>query len=288
MHPVKNSVITGAAFLMATSAIGPGFLTQTAVFTEDLLASFGFVILISLVIDIGAQVNIWSIIAVSQRRAQFGWRQIGLTQFDAKSLGPQAGDAVFVRLKKLNQRFDESSLLVHIVRSTEFRPQMSDVAPGTNAAGQELNGNHATESNPMVDAPDQASSSQYPPQRTASITHQVWGMKGLMDLCWGRQMTLLILHPGDAPAALPSAGLDLDGALAVIGDPDPRDVLREGEARQAERQRAGQDREAPEPTGRIPLGPLRGTGGRFKQERDHEKSPAQIPGDLDRIDRNAF
>src|SRR5688500_15554660 len=70
MHPVKNSVITGAAFLMATSAIGPGFLTQTAVFTEDLLASFGFVILISLVIDIGAQVNIWSIIAVSQRRAQ--------------------------------------------------------------------------------------------------------------------------------------------------------------------------------------------------------------------------
>ena len=55
---------------MATSAIGPGFLTQTAVFTEDLLASFGFVILISLVIDIGAQVNIWSIIAVSQRRAQ--------------------------------------------------------------------------------------------------------------------------------------------------------------------------------------------------------------------------
>jgi Mn2+/Fe2+ NRAMP family transporter len=55
---------------MATSAIGPGFLTQTAVFTEDMLASFGFVILISLLIDIGAQVNIWSIIAVSRRRAQ--------------------------------------------------------------------------------------------------------------------------------------------------------------------------------------------------------------------------
>ena len=55
---------------MATSAIGPGFLTQTAVFTEDLLTSFGFVILISLVIDVGAQVNIWTIIAVSRRRAQ--------------------------------------------------------------------------------------------------------------------------------------------------------------------------------------------------------------------------
>lgn len=51
----KNSAITGAAFLMATSAIGPGFLTQTAQFTADLSASFGFVILISLMLDIGAR-----------------------------------------------------------------------------------------------------------------------------------------------------------------------------------------------------------------------------------------
>ena len=28
------SILLGAVFLMATSAIGPGFLTQTAVFTE--------------------------------------------------------------------------------------------------------------------------------------------------------------------------------------------------------------------------------------------------------------
>lgn len=55
---------------MATSAIGPGFLTQTAVFTADMMASFGFVILISLFIDIGAQVNVWSIVAVSRKRAQ--------------------------------------------------------------------------------------------------------------------------------------------------------------------------------------------------------------------------
>ena len=55
---------------MATSAIGPGFLTQTTVFTETLLASFGFVILISVIIDIGAQTNIWRIIAVSGKRAQ--------------------------------------------------------------------------------------------------------------------------------------------------------------------------------------------------------------------------
>ena len=55
---------------MATSAIGPGFLTQTTKFTADLLASFGFVILVSLLLDIGAQLNIWRIIAVSNDRAQ--------------------------------------------------------------------------------------------------------------------------------------------------------------------------------------------------------------------------
>ena len=60
----------GAAFLMATSAIGPGFLIQTTVFTESLLASFGFVILMSIIIDIGAQLNIWRIIAISEKRAQ--------------------------------------------------------------------------------------------------------------------------------------------------------------------------------------------------------------------------
>lgn len=55
---------------MATSAIGPGFLTQTTKFTADLLASFGFVILVSLLLDIGAQLNIWRIMAVSNSRAQ--------------------------------------------------------------------------------------------------------------------------------------------------------------------------------------------------------------------------
>ncbi|HEU4632448.1 MAG TPA: NRAMP family divalent metal transporter [Flavisolibacter sp.] len=66
----KNSAIFGAAFLMATSAIGPGFLTQTSLFTEELRTSFGFVILISLLLDIGAQLNIWRIISVSNQRAQ--------------------------------------------------------------------------------------------------------------------------------------------------------------------------------------------------------------------------
>jgi Mn2+/Fe2+ NRAMP family transporter len=66
----KNSAILGAAFLMATSAIGPGFLTQTSLFTQQLLTSFGFVILISILLDIGAQLNIWRIITVSESRAQ--------------------------------------------------------------------------------------------------------------------------------------------------------------------------------------------------------------------------
>lgn len=66
----RKSALAGAAFLMATSAIGPGFLTQTATFTQSLMASFGFVILISILLDIGAQLNIWRIITVAEKRAQ--------------------------------------------------------------------------------------------------------------------------------------------------------------------------------------------------------------------------
>lgn len=64
------SVLIGAAFLMASSAIGPGFLTQTAVFTEQLGASFAFVILLSIILDAVAQLNIWRIIAVADKPAQ--------------------------------------------------------------------------------------------------------------------------------------------------------------------------------------------------------------------------
>jgi len=64
------SVLIGAAFLMASSAIGPGFLTQTAVFTEQLGASFAFVILLSIILDAIAQLNIWRIIAVADQPAQ--------------------------------------------------------------------------------------------------------------------------------------------------------------------------------------------------------------------------
>src|SRR5688500_12455243 len=65
-----TTAMIGAAFLMATSAIGPGFLTQTAVFTAQLGASFGFAIQVSILFDLGAQLNIWRVIAVTERRAQ--------------------------------------------------------------------------------------------------------------------------------------------------------------------------------------------------------------------------
>jgi Mn2+/Fe2+ NRAMP family transporter len=70
MKKYNWSVLIGAAFLMASSAIGPGFLTQTAVFTQQLGASFGFVILLSVLLDAIAQLNIWRIITVADKPAQ--------------------------------------------------------------------------------------------------------------------------------------------------------------------------------------------------------------------------
>ena len=70
MKKYNWSVLLGAAFLMATSAIGPGFLTQTAVFTAQLGASFGFIILLSILIDAIAQLNIWRVITVAGQPAQ--------------------------------------------------------------------------------------------------------------------------------------------------------------------------------------------------------------------------
>jgi len=55
---------------MATSAIGPGFLTQTAVFTGALRADFAFAILASIVVDVAAQVNVWRVLGVARRRGQ--------------------------------------------------------------------------------------------------------------------------------------------------------------------------------------------------------------------------
>jgi Mn2+/Fe2+ NRAMP family transporter len=65
-----SSALVGAAFLMATSAIGPGFITQTTVFTQKLTTSFGFVILCSIILDIIIQLNIWRVVSASGMRAQ--------------------------------------------------------------------------------------------------------------------------------------------------------------------------------------------------------------------------
>ncbi|MBB2956250.1 NRAMP family divalent metal transporter [Pseudoclavibacter helvolus] len=64
----RNSLI-GALFLMATSAIGPGFITQTATFTQQLGAAFAFGILVSVLIDLAVQLNIWRMITLSGKRA---------------------------------------------------------------------------------------------------------------------------------------------------------------------------------------------------------------------------
>ncbi|WP_409330712.1 NRAMP family divalent metal transporter [Trujillonella humicola] len=65
-----RSTVLGAMFLMATSAIGPGFITQTTTFTVQLGAAFAFAILVSILIDIALQLNVWRVIGVSGRRAQ--------------------------------------------------------------------------------------------------------------------------------------------------------------------------------------------------------------------------
>lgn len=70
MSRVHKRVLWGAIFLMATSSIGPAFLTQTSVFTDQFGASFAFAILISIIIDIGVQMNIWRVLVATGKRGQ--------------------------------------------------------------------------------------------------------------------------------------------------------------------------------------------------------------------------
>jgi Mn2+/Fe2+ NRAMP family transporter len=65
----SRSAVLGAMFLMATSAIGPGFITQTTTFTAQLGAAFAFAILVSILVDIAVQLNVWRVIGVSGQRA---------------------------------------------------------------------------------------------------------------------------------------------------------------------------------------------------------------------------
>lgn len=68
-RPARGTLL-GAMFLMATSAIGPGFITQTTQFTVQLGAAFAFAILVSVLVDVAIQLNVWRVIGVSGLRAQ--------------------------------------------------------------------------------------------------------------------------------------------------------------------------------------------------------------------------
>lgn len=87
---VRKGALLGAMFLMATSAVGPGFITQTTVFTAQLGAAFAFAIVISILVDIAVQLNVWRVIGISGLRAQdlankvipgFGYVLAGLVVF---------------------------------------------------------------------------------------------------------------------------------------------------------------------------------------------------------------
>ncbi|MCW0000698.1 divalent metal cation transporter [Pararhizobium sp. YC-54] len=65
----RRAALVAAIFLMATSAIGPGFITQTATFTSQLGAAFAFAILASILIDFIVQLNIWRIVTLTKMRA---------------------------------------------------------------------------------------------------------------------------------------------------------------------------------------------------------------------------
>lgn len=64
-----RSALLGAMFLMATSAIGPGFITQTTDFTMKLGAAFAFAIVVSILVDVAVQMNVWRVVGVSGLRA---------------------------------------------------------------------------------------------------------------------------------------------------------------------------------------------------------------------------
>ncbi|MBK5516944.1 divalent metal cation transporter [Pseudomonas sp. TH10] len=61
--------MVAAIFMMATSAIGPGFITQTATFTAKMGAAFAFGILASILIDFVVQLNVWRIVTLTRMRA---------------------------------------------------------------------------------------------------------------------------------------------------------------------------------------------------------------------------
>ncbi len=83
----NRAAILGAMFLMATSAIGPGFITQTTTFTAKLGAAFAFAVLVSTLVDVAVQLNVWRVVGISGMRVGelgnsvlpgLGWALAGL------------------------------------------------------------------------------------------------------------------------------------------------------------------------------------------------------------------
>ena len=99
MTASARSTLIGAMFLMATSAIGPGFITQTTSFTVELGVAFAFAIGVSILVDIALQLNVWRVIGVSGRRAQeignlvlpgLGWATPGARGYRCRGSGVAA------------------------------------------------------------------------------------------------------------------------------------------------------------------------------------------------------
>ncbi|WP_050911018.1 NRAMP family divalent metal transporter [Vibrio campbellii] len=66
----QKRAILSVAFLMATTSVGPGFLTQTAVFTNIYKIDMAFPVFASMFITFGIVMNLWRIVGVSGMRIQ--------------------------------------------------------------------------------------------------------------------------------------------------------------------------------------------------------------------------
>lgn len=64
------TAILGAAFLLATSSIGPGFLNNTVSYTKQFMGGLGIIIVICVLLDIVVHQNIWRIVCYKGRRGQ--------------------------------------------------------------------------------------------------------------------------------------------------------------------------------------------------------------------------
>ncbi|MGL5249723.1 MAG: NRAMP family divalent metal transporter [Enterovibrio sp.] len=69
-HTWQQKAVLSVAFLMATTSVGPGFLTQTAVFTNIYQVDMAFPVLASMLITFGIVMNLWRIVGVSGLRIQ--------------------------------------------------------------------------------------------------------------------------------------------------------------------------------------------------------------------------